>query len=451
MPTVLVVDDDRSMCTLMISSLKRRGYDARACHSGDEAVNAIEHDAVDAVVTDLNMRGMSGIALCERILARRPEVPVIVITAFGSLDTAVSAIRAGAYDFLTKPFEMEALHLALDRALAHRALQVEVRRLREQVRREPSFDEIIGQSPKMRALFEWIERTAPTDASTLITGESGTGKELVAKALHRKSARSKGPFVAINCAALPEALLESELFGHRRGAFTDAHSERTGLFAQAHGGTLFLDEIGDLPVGLQPKLLRALQERRIRPVGSDTEVEIDIRLISATHRDLPKMVEKGTYRDDLYWRIDVVRLELPPLRERGGDILLLAQHFLDEYAARSSKGVHGLSEAAARRFLDYPWPGNVRELQNAIERAVAICQYDTIGLDDLPQRVQSVTASTVPDIGSFRPMDEVERLYVQKVLDSVQGNKREAAKILGFDRKTLYRKLQKWGLDVSDD
>jgi DNA-binding NtrC family response regulator len=340
--------------------------------------------------------------------------------------------------------------LTLERAVAHRALRQEVRRLRERVESTNRFGEMIGASPAMLAVTSLLERVAETDAAVLITGESGTGKEVAARALHARGARRGGPFVPVNCAAIPGNLLESELFGHARGAFTDAKTARTGLFQQADGGTLFLDEIGEIPVGLQPKLLRALQERRVRPVGSDQEVAFDARVIAATNRDLEQAIEEKRFREDLYYRINVIRVELPPLRARGADVLLLAQHFLEGFATRMGKPVTGFTPAAAEKLVVYAWPGNARELQNSIERAVALTQYDRITLDDLPETVRNYRRSHVliasEDPEELVTMDEVERRYIVRVLEATGGNKKAAAKILGFDRRTLYRKLERWGM-----
>jgi len=397
------------------------------------------------VATDLNMPGMSGVELCERVVANRPDVPVLLLTAFGSLDAAVSAIRAGAYDFLTKPFEVEALVLALERAIQHRSLREEVKRLRRTVEEARRFDALVGESPAMRKVYELISRVADSDASVLITGESGTGKEVVARALHARGRRKEGAFVALNCAAVPEALLESELFGHVRGAFTDAKSDRTGLFVQANGGTLLLDEIGELPLGLQPKLLRALQERKVRPVGGSSEVPFDVRIVAATNRDLEAMVEEGRFREDLFFRVNVIHVELPPLRDRGNDILLLAQQFLEHYAGKAGKRLGPLTPEVAQRLLSYSWPGNVRELQNAMERAVALAAFDRITVDDLPERIQRYrTQHVLPaadDPATLVPLSEIERRYILRVLESVNGNRTSAARILGLDRKTLVRKL----------
>jgi two-component system response regulator HydG len=396
------------------------------------------------VVTDVRMRGIDGIQLCERLRHNRPDVPVLVITAFGSLDTAVAAIRAGAYDFLAKPFEVEELAFRLERAIQHRRLAEEVKRLR--ARAPEPVDDLLGESAALRQLRELVARVARSDAPVLVVGETGAGKELVARALHRHGARADGPFVPLNCAALPEHLLESELFGHARGAFTDARAPRTGLLIHANGGTLFLDEIADLPFALQPKLLRALQERWVRPVGSEEEVPFDARVIAATNRDLDAAVEEGRFREDLFFRLDVLRIEVPPLRARGSDVLLLAQHFLRESASRSGKAVVGLSHGAAEKLLQYAWPGNVRELANCIERAVALTNHEQILVEDLPERIRDYGRGHVlvasDDPSELVPLEVVEQRYVARVMEAVGGNKTLAARILGLDRKTLYRKLR---------
>jgi DNA-binding NtrC family response regulator len=447
---VLVVDDDASMCETLQFGLEPRGFVVRWTTSPAEALQLLETGECEAVVTDLNMRGMNGLELCERIAANRPDLPVIVITAFGSLDTAIAAIRAGAYDFITKPLELDVLMLALERALTHGRLRAEVKRLRQQLSDGSTrFEDVLGSSPAMRRVHELVERIADADASVLITGESGTGKEVVARALHRGGRRKDGPFVAINCAALPETLLESELFGHERGAFTDARAARSGLFVQANGGTLFLDEIGELPLPLQPKLLRALQERRVRPLGGEREIPFDVRLVAATNRDLDTAVHDGRFREDLYFRVNVIHVPLPPLRARGGDILLLAQTFIGAYGARSGKQVTGLSPQAAERLLAYAWPGNVRELENCIERAIALAQHDQILPDDLPEKIRDYRRSHVlvasDDPAELVPLEEVERRYILRVLEAVGGNKSQAAQVLGLGRKTLYRKLEEYG------
>jgi len=447
---VLLVDDDPSLCETLEIGLRKRGHTVVSCRSAAEAQLALGGSDFDVVVTDLNMREVSGIELCRRSVANRPDLPVIVLTAFGSLDTAVAAIRAGAYDFIAKPVELDALGIAIDRAASHRALREEVKRLRVEAGRASRLEELVGQSVAMQAVSDLVNRVADTDATILVTGESGTGKEVVARAIHRLSRRASRPFVAINCAAVPESLLESELFGHVKGAFTDAKSAQPGLFAQAHGGTIFLDEIGDMPVGLQPKLLRVLQERTVRPVGGRVEAPVDVRVVAATNRDLESAIEAGTFREDLYYRVNVVHVALPPLRARGGDVLPLAQHFIAHFAERAQKRVTGLAPAAAERLLAYSWPGNVRELQNCMERAVALARFEQVTVDDLPERVRDFRRSHVllvsDDPSELVPMEEVERRYVIRVMEAVGNNKTAAARILGFDRKRLYRMLERFGL-----
>jgi two-component system response regulator HydG len=328
-------------------------------------------------------------------------------------------------------------------------LRRELVRLREHAGKGSEFPELVGQCPSMRELFQLLDRVAPSDASVLITGETGTGKEVVARAIHRRSRRADKPFVGISCAAMPENLLESELFGHVRGAFTDARAARKGLFLHAQGGTLFLDEIGEMPLGLQAKLLRTLQERTLRPVGSDEEVSFDVRLVSATNRDIESAILAGSFRDDLFYRLNVVQVALPPLRSRGSDVLLLAHHFLQRFARAAGKPVEGIAPECAERLVDYPWPGNVRELSNAIERAVALAQYQQITAADLPEKIRTFKRSHVI-VASQNPeelvsMEEVERRYVLRVMEAAGGNKTHAARILGFDRKTLYAKLKAYG------
>ena len=445
-PRVLIVDDEQSMCELLEADLRLRDLDVSWRTSAEDGLRTFRQDAFDVVLTDLRMPEVDGIQFCQQIVANRPDVPVIVMTAFGSLETAVAAIRAGAYDFVTKPIEMDVLALALQRAVKHRRLQQQIKVLSELVEQTGRFEELLGHSPVMQKLYEQLDRIADSEASVLITGESGTGKELVARSLHKRSRRRDKPFVAVNCPALPDTLLESELFGHAKGAFTDARSDRKGLFVQAEGGTLFLDEIGEMPLSMQPKLLRALEESRVRPVGGQAEVPFDARILAATNRDLETAVEEGRFREDLFFRVNVIQVELPPLRSRGTDVLLLAQHFVELLAARSRKPVEGISEAVAQRLLDYTWPGNVRELRNVIERAVALTRHSQITPDDLPEKIQKHRGSQVfiggTDPGELIPMEEVERRYVRHVLRSVDGNKTMAARILGFDRKTLYRKLR---------
>lgn len=446
-PRLMIVDDDVDMCEMLRDDFAGRGYDVAWETDPERGFDRCMAEAFDVVVTDVRMPRLNGLELCHRLSANRPDLPVIVLTAFGSMDAAVEAIRAGAYDFVSKPVERDLLATAIDRARQHVCLTREVRLLRERRERPQTLDLFVGDSPPMQRMCDEIVRIADQEVPVLITGESGTGKELVARALHGHSTRREGPMVTVNGAALPETLIESEMFGHVRGAFTDAGRDRTGLFQQAHGGTLFIDEIGEIPLSLQPKLLRAFEAGVVRPVGSDHDVPVDVRLVTATNRDLVAAVEEQRFREDLFFRINVVRIEVPALRFRGGDILRLAQHFLEQAAARSGQSITGLAPAVADRLLAYPWPGNVRELRNAMDRAVAMSRFDTVTLDDLPEpirrdRPHEGAYADHPD--GLRPLEEVERAYVMHVLDTVGHNKSLAARVLGLDRATLYRKLERW-------
>jgi DNA-binding NtrC family response regulator len=375
-----------------------------------------------------------------------PSPYVITITAFGSIDTAIRAVKLGAYDYVTKPFEIDQLLLTIDKALGERDLRSEVVRLRGEVARPYRFANLIGRSRSMQEVFGLVRRVAGSLASVLVTGESGTGKELVARAIHHASPRASKPFVAVNCAAIPDALLESDLFGYKRGAFTDARTDRQGLFVEANGGTIFLDEIGELPLALQPKLLRVLQDHEVRPLGTSKPEHVDVRVITATNRNLETRLKEGRFRDDLYYRLDVLHIHLPALRDRTEDILALAEHFLTASAARAGKAVRDLDEAAKKLLLGYAWPGNVRELENAIERAVALADGDQISADDLPPSVRERRHQDrlATALAQNLTLDELEREYIQKVLDAEGGNKTRAAARLGLDRKTLYRKLEEY-------
>jgi DNA-binding NtrC family response regulator len=451
---ILLVDDDATLTETLALGLRKRGFDVTPRTTAAEAMKALEAEDFDVVVTDLNMHGVGGIELCEHIVDNRPDIPVLVLTGFGSLESAISAIRAGAYDFINKPVELDVLVIAVDRAATHRRLHEEVKRLREEAGKAPRFDALVGRSRAMQAVYDLIDRVATSDATVLVSGESGTGKEVVARAIHSHSRRRGGPFVAINCAAMPESLLESELFGHAKGAFTDAKTAEPGLFGRAGHGTIFLDEIGDMPLGLQPKLLRVLQERTVRPVGGREEVPVDVRVIAATNRDLESAIEEGRFREDLYYRINVVNIALPPLRARAGDILPLAQHFLSFLASRAGKHVAGIAAPAAEKLVAYAWPGNVRELQNCMERAVALTRLQQIVVDDLPEKIRDYRRSHVlvasDDPSELVPLEEVERRYVARVMEAVSGNKTAASRILGIDRKRLYRMLERLGVPVSE-
>lgn len=443
---LLVVDDDADTRELVALGLESAGFAVESCGSAAEAVAAVSARDFDLVLTDVQMHGASGIELCAQLAELRADLPVIVMTGHASLQTAIHAMRSGAYDYLTKPVDLEELELHSRRAIEYARLTREVTRLRRGLQPADDID-LLGESDAMREPRDLIRRVAATTVSVLLTGESGTGKEVAARAIHELSGRAVGPFVAVNCAALPEALLESELFGHVRGAFTDAHRTRRGLFLEADGGTLLLDEIGELPPQMQAKLLRALQERHVRPVGSDAAVAFDTRVIAATNRDLLEEIEAGTFREDIYYRLNVVQIGLPPLRARGNDVLLLAQTFLERFAARQEVPVKGISPEAAGKLLQYDWPGNVRELMNAIERGVALARFDELQASDLPERIRSAEQRRLDfaadDPESFVTLDEVEQRYLLRVLDATGGNKSHAARILGVDRKTLQRKLQR--------
>jgi two-component system response regulator HydG len=452
---VLIVEDDASMRELLAADLTADGFEVETRPDAEAARLLLETADVDAVVTDLHMTGVGGLELCRELAETRPSLPVVVITAFGSMESAIEALRAGAYDFLTKPFETEVLVRVLDRAIDHHRLEAEVRRLRSAAGEGPVPGELLGESEPMRRALALVHQVAPRDTSVLITGESGTGKELVARALHERGKRARGPFVAINCSAFPETLLESQLFGHVKGAFTDARVERKGLFVDAQGGTLFLDEIGDMPASLQPKLLRVLQERKVRPLGSDKEIPIDVRIVAATHQDLETAIEDKRFREDLYYRINVVEVTLPPLRARGNDVLLLAHHFLRSFAGQQDVEVTSISSRAAQKLLAYDWPGNVRELSNCIERAVALARGSEVTTEDLPPRVvktkRAHVAAPLGEPEGFLPLEEVERRYILHVFETSKQNRGRTAEILGIDRKTLYRKLISYGVTTKGD
>ncbi|MCP9462761.1 MAG: sigma-54 dependent transcriptional regulator [Nitrospira sp.] len=441
---ILVVDDDADMRELAQDMLKDRGHQVSVAGSGEEALKLLAEEDYAVVLTDLRMKGMQGLELLNQIKREYPEVNVVLMTAFGSVDTAVEAMKHGASDYLTKPVKKDELIRVVERVIREAALRREVDRLRREVRKEYSFHQILGKSKAIQAVFDLIRRVADSPTNVLITGESGTGKELVAKAIHYNSSRKEAPFVPVNCAAIPEQLLESELFGHMRGAFTDAKVDKRGLFEEAQKGTLFLDEISELPLMLQAKLLRAIQEREIRRVGATKPIAVDVRIIAATNLNLADEVKNKRFREDLYYRLNVIELKLPPLRERREDIPLLVDAFLKKCAETGGKPVKGISEAALAMLIDYAWPGNVRELENVIERAVTLSRGDKVSPDDLPPAVQGARGDRrVLDEAAEKslPLHEVEKEYIKKILEKTGGNKYQAAHVLGIDRKTLYRKL----------
>jgi DNA-binding NtrC family response regulator len=441
--SVLIVDDDPSMCEILGAELESRGFGVTLETSPHHAIASLGSCPVDVLIADLHMPGMTGIELGDRIQAERPGLPVVLLTAFGSMEAAVASMRVRAFDFLTKPPDIDALVATIDRASRLARLAESSPDLLDEEIPEP-LEGIVGASPAMRELVHLVHQVATVDAAVLIRGESGTGKELVARALHDRSSRRGGPFVALNCAAIPETLLEAELFGHVKGAFTDARADRTGMLELARGGTIFLDEIADLHLSLQPKLLRVLQERRIRPVGSDREIEVDVRLITATNADLAAAVEEHRFRADLYYRLNVIEIPVPPLRDRGDDVLLLAQQFVERSALAMGRSVSGLTPSCAAMLASYPWPGNVRELANVIERAVALARAPRLTVDDLPEQVRAERVVRPDKLASdgeeLIPLKDIELRYIRKVMAVTRGNKTLAAKILGVHRRTLYRK-----------
>ena len=447
---ILLIDDDQELCTITARQLSANQFNVFTVFNMQAAVDILAEQTFDAVVTDVNMPDGNGIELATHIRANWPDTPVLVITSYGNMETAIAALRAGAADFITKPIELELLVIALNRAVETRQLKQELNSLKSMLSEEenvlPGF---VGDSTKMKKLFALISKTAAKDVTALITGESGTGKEVAAQAIHQQSLRREGPFIAINCSALPEHLLESELFGHVKGAFTDARTDHQGLLQRANGGTLFLDEIGDMPIGLQAKLLRVLEQRTFRPVGATREYAFDARILSATNTDLAAAVAEKRFREDLYYRLNVLHLELPPLRERGRDVLLLARYFMTQIAPRMNSDVTTIGHDAAKKLLAYPWPGNVRELKNCIERALALCETAEITSADLPDRIAESNSiqSIVRDEKNpeLVTLEELEKRYIQKVLTILGGNKAQTAKVLGIERKSLYRKLERMG------
>ncbi|MBL7174469.1 MAG: sigma-54-dependent Fis family transcriptional regulator [Desulfobacteraceae bacterium] len=446
---VLVVDDDPAHRTMLRTLLTGWGYTIIEANDGSAAVENVKNQAFDLILMDIRMIKVSGLQALTEIKAFNPAIPVIMMTAYSSVETAVEALKNGAYDYLTKPLDFDELRIAMERAMDHKLLREENRLLKESLGDHFDRRNIIGRSPAMVKLLETVAQVAPSEATVLIAGESGTGKEMIAGATHFNSPRKTGPFVKINCAAITETLLESELFGHERGAFTDAHRKKEGRFRQAHRGSLFLDEISEMSLGMQVKLLRVLQEKEITRVGGEEVIKVDVRMIAATNKDLLQEIDKGRFREDLYYRLNVVTLTMPPLRERGEDIPLLAQHFLEMFIKKNNKGIKGFTPQSMDRLLRYDWPGNVRELMNAVERGVVLSSSEYLDEVDLPfiQRGMplEMEITDVDTIPSDLPLDEVEKTTILKTLESTDGNKSEAARRLGITRRTLHKKLKKYG------
>jgi DNA-binding NtrC family response regulator len=443
---ILVVDDDAAMTSAVCEVLRQAGYSAQGVQSGTAALEIVKREPPDLLICDLRMTEMSGHQLQQELQTIAPDLPVLIITAFGTVESAVESMKLGARDFVTKPFSNKELLLVVSRTLENRRLRQEVKQLRAELARSYGVHNIIAADPKMAAVLEMVERVADSSATVLITGESGTGKDLLARALHFSSPRHDGPFVPINCAAIPENLIESELFGYARGAFTDARQAKSGLFMAARGGTLFLDEVGEMPTALQSKLLRAIEDKKIRPLGATEETSIDVRIVAATNADLEGAIESGRFRPDLYYRLSTVTLAVPPLRERPDDIPLLIRHFLSRASAESGRAVPEIDPQAMVRLLRYRWPGNARELQNAIQRGVILARNNILTINELPPKIGGFDFSPAKMLGEAVDkrvsLDQFEHDYIRAVVDAVNGNKTEAANILRIDRKTLYRKLE---------
>jgi two-component system response regulator PilR (NtrC family) len=459
---ILIVDDERSMREFLAIYLRRAGHRVEAAADGEQARKAISAREFDVVITDLRMPDASGLDVLADAKKQRPDTQVIVVTAFATAETAIAAMKAGAYDYLTKPFKVDEVGLVVDRALERRTLHRQNIVLRDEIKGRFKLDRLLGKSPAMQRVFEMVRKIAPARTSVLLIGESGTGKELAARALHELSGRSENAFVAVNCGAIPEALIESELFGHVKGAFTGANTDKVGLFEAAHSGTIFLDEIGELPVSMQVKLLRVLQERKVKRVGGVAEKEVDVRVVAATNRDLETEVEKGTFRQDLFYRLNVIQLPLPPLRERREDVSLLVDHFIRKFSAEHGRTIAGIDPDAMSALMSHSFPGNVRELENLIERAVTLAPADRISVDSLPTLGTLSTtgaganlgpAPSLPDEGIDleKVVEEFERGIIIKALERTRGNRTEAARLLKVTFRSLRYRLSKLGITGGGD
>jgi two-component system response regulator HydG len=453
---IVVIDDDPEMRALLVDHLHMEGYYVLPFSDGKEAMAflmgpSLEAQQVELVITDLRMPEVDGMAVLRQYRPTHPQVPVIIMTAHASLESAVEGLRRGAFDYMIKPFKLAEITMVIERAIHFGRLQRQNKVLSAEVKKTWNFNEIVGKSPQMKSVFDLIDRVAPAASSVLITGECGTGKEVVARAIHSRSPRATKPFVAINVTAIPDTLLESELFGHLKGSFTGAVVDKKGLFEEADGGTLFLDEIGDMDLSLQAKLLRVLQERKIKAVGSNQMKDINVRVLAATHKDLKKAIANGTFREDLYYRLAVIPVVLPPLRHRPEDIPLLAQHFLQKYSVLNGGRALGFSQAALQKLMGMPWAGNVRELENLIERVVVLTQHPIIQAEDIPttedQGVENFFGNATSDLPT---LEQLEKRYIRLVLEKTGGKKEKAASVLGINRRTLYRKERDYGF-VSED
>jgi two-component system response regulator AtoC len=446
---ILVVDDDEITCSLLEEVLSKEGYEVEKALNGWEAIEKGMKKAYEVVLTDIKMAGVDGMEVLHSYRQKSPETIVIMMTAFGSIETAIGAIKEGAYDYVSKPFKLDEIKLTIRRALEQKRLTEENQLYRQELISKYKLENIVGRTPAMLQVYKTIARVADSRSTVLLAGESGTGKELVARAIHFNSPRAAKPFIAVDCGSLAETLLESELFGHVRGAFTGAVANKKGLFEEADGGTCFLDEVGDIGLAMQAKLLRVLQEHEIKRVGGTEPTKIDVRIVAATNKNLEDLVEEKKFREDLFYRLNVVAIHLPPLRERAEDVLLLARHFLGKYSEENRKTIAQISPEALELLSTYRWPGNVRELENVIERSVTLTRHSVILPEDLPRRIRAEKredlAKTLP---SHIPLSELEKLYIQKILEETGGNKKKAAEILGIDRRTLYRMAARHGLTI---
>lgn len=445
---IMVIDDEESMCKFMQIMLQKEGYDVITSQSSYQALNLLKQKNYDLVIADLTMPELNGLELLSRVKSLDPDANFIVMTAYASVDTAIEALKKGAFDYLTKPFKVDEIRIAVKKALEQKRITRENISLKRQLKREFGFDNFIGTSPQVLQMKKMAQRVAQSDSTVLIQGESGTGKELVAKAIHYCSARTDKPFVSINCAAIPETLLESELFGHLKGAFTGAIKEKEGLLKTADGGTFFLDEIATTSQAIQVKLLRVLEEKEMIPVGGTKPIEIDVRLITATNADLEQEVKMGRFRPDLFYRVNVFLINIPPLRERKDDIKLLVYHFIKKYCERLKSKDKKISEEAMRRLVSYTWPGNVRELENAIERAVLLARGNEITQNELPEKIMENELPKLVEQPKLEnpTLEEIEKAYIYWVLNNAGWHKSKASQILGIDSSTLYRKIEKYGL-----
>ena len=449
--TLLIVDDDSTHRTMLRTLIGGWGYDVVDADDGSTAIEAVQKRPFDLVLMDVRMLKVSGLEALEEIKAFNPVIPVTIMTAYSSVETAVEALKKGAYDYLTKPLDFDKLRLTLERAMEHTRLKEENRILKENLGKHFDMQNIVGRSPAMVSLMETVAHVAPSEATVMITGASGTGKELIAGMIHYNSPRKEGPFVKINCAAITETLLESELFGHEKGAFTGADRRKEGRFYQAHQGSLFLDEVSEMPLTMQVKLLRVLQERELTRVGGEEVIKVDVRVITATNRDLVDLKRKGLFREDLYYRLNVVSLEIPPLKNRRDDIPLLAQHFLEMFSTKNNKEIKGFTPKAMDRLIRHDWPGNVRELMNAVERGVVLTRTEYLDVQDFAvmENASQSPAEAVPVFDGEEnnlSLEAVEKAAVLRMLEAANGNKSEAARRLGITRKTLHKKLKKYGV-----